>query len=31
MPIDPVQILWVNLVVAITLALPLAFEAPSPT
>jgi len=30
MPIDPVQILWVNLVVAITLALPLAFEAPEP-
>lgn len=30
MPIDPVQILWVNLIVAITLALPLAFEAPEP-
>ncbi|MBX3373065.1 MAG: HAD-IC family P-type ATPase [Phycisphaeraceae bacterium] len=30
MPINPVQILWVNLVVAITLALPLAFEAPEP-
>jgi magnesium-transporting ATPase (P-type) len=30
MPIDPVQILWVNLLVAITLALPLAFEAPEP-
>ncbi|MCU0635875.1 MAG: HAD-IC family P-type ATPase [Gemmatimonadaceae bacterium] len=30
MPIDPVQILWVNLVVATTLALPLAFEAPEP-
>jgi magnesium-transporting ATPase (P-type) len=30
MPIDPVQILWVNLVVAVTLALPLAFEAPEP-
>jgi magnesium-transporting ATPase (P-type) len=30
MPIDPAQILWVNLVVAITLAMPLAFEAPEP-
>jgi magnesium-transporting ATPase (P-type) len=30
MPIEPVQILWVNLVVAIALALPLAFEAPEP-
>jgi len=30
MPIDPVQILRVNLLVAITLALPLAFEAPEP-
>jgi len=30
MPIEPVQILWVNLVVAIALALPLAFEAHEP-
>lgn len=30
MPIEPVQILWVNLVVAIALALPLAFEAREP-
>jgi magnesium-transporting ATPase (P-type) len=30
MPIEPVQILWVNLVVAVTLALPLAFEAKEP-
>jgi magnesium-transporting ATPase (P-type) len=30
MPIEPVQILWVNLVVAIALALPLAFEAKEP-
>lgn len=30
MPIEPVQILWVNLVVAIALALPLAFEAQEP-
>ncbi len=30
MPILPVQILWVNLVVAVALALPLAFEAKEP-
>ena len=30
MPIEPVQILWVNLVVAIALALPLAFETREP-
>jgi Ca2+-transporting ATPase len=30
LPILPVQILWINLVVAVTLALPLAFEAPEP-
>lgn len=30
MPIEPVQILWVNLVVAIALALPLAFEVQEP-
>lgn len=30
MPVEPVQILWVNLVVAIALALPLAFEAQEP-
>lgn len=30
MPIEPVQILWVNLVVAIALALPLAFESKEP-
>ncbi len=30
MPIQPVQILWVNLVVAVALALPLAFEAREP-
>jgi magnesium-transporting ATPase (P-type)/predicted PurR-regulated permease PerM len=30
MPIEPVQILWVNLVVAIALALPLAFETHEP-
>ncbi|MBD3640494.1 MAG: HAD-IC family P-type ATPase [Marinobacter sp.] len=30
MPIEPVQILWVNLVVAIALALPLALEAREP-
>lgn len=30
MPIEPVQILWVNLVVAIALALPLAFEVSEP-
>jgi magnesium-transporting ATPase (P-type) len=30
MPIEPVQILWVNLVVAVALALPLAFEARDP-
>jgi magnesium-transporting ATPase (P-type) len=30
MPIEPVQILWVNLVVAIALALPLAFEVHEP-
>ena len=30
MPIQPVQILWVNLVVAVALALPLAFEAQEP-
>lgn len=29
-PILPVQILWINLVVAVALALPLAFEAPEP-
>jgi Ca2+-transporting ATPase len=29
-PMQPVQVLWVNLVVAITLALPLAFEALEP-
>ena len=26
----PVQILWINLIVAVALALPLAFEAPEP-
>lgn len=30
MPIEPVQILWVNLIVAVALALPLAFEAHEP-
>lgn len=30
MPIEPVQILWVNLVVAVALALPLAFETKEP-
>ncbi|HYF50046.1 MAG TPA: HAD-IC family P-type ATPase, partial [Planctomycetota bacterium] len=30
MPILPVQILWINLVATISLALPLAFEAPEP-
>lgn len=30
MPIEPVQILWVNLVVAVALALPLALEAQEP-
>ncbi|MDP1832665.1 MAG: HAD-IC family P-type ATPase [Geothrix sp.] len=30
LPILPVQILWINLVVTVTLALPLAFEAPEP-
>lgn len=31
LPILPVQILWINLVVTVTLALPLAFEAPEPS
>jgi len=30
LPILPVQILWINLVATVTLALPLAFEAPEP-
>ena len=30
LPIQPTQILWVNMVVAVTLALPLAFEALEP-
>lgn len=30
LPILPVQILWINLVVTVTLALPIAFEAPEP-
>ncbi len=30
LPIEPVQILWVNLVATVALALPLAFEAPGP-
>jgi magnesium-transporting ATPase (P-type) len=30
MPILPVQILWINLVATVALALPLAFEAPEP-
>jgi magnesium-transporting ATPase (P-type) len=30
LPVEPVQILWVNLIVAVALALPLAFEAPEP-
>jgi calcium-translocating P-type ATPase len=30
LPVEPVQILWINLVVAVALALPLAFEAPEP-
>jgi calcium-translocating P-type ATPase len=30
MPIEPVQILWINLVATVTLALPLAFEARDP-
>jgi Ca2+-transporting ATPase len=30
MPIEPVQILWINLVATVTLALPLAFEAMEP-
>jgi magnesium-transporting ATPase (P-type) len=30
LPVDPVQILWINLIVAVALALPLAFEAPEP-
>ena len=30
LPITPVQILWVNMVSAITLSLPLAFEKPYP-
>lgn len=30
MPILPVQILWINLVATVTLALPLAFEAMEP-
>jgi magnesium-transporting ATPase (P-type) len=28
--VEPVQILWINLIVAVALALPLAFEAPEP-
>jgi magnesium-transporting ATPase (P-type) len=31
LPILPVQILWINLVVTVTLALPIAFEAPEPS
>jgi Ca2+-transporting ATPase len=30
LPVTPVQILWINLIVATALALPLAFEAPEP-
>ena len=30
MPVSPVQILWINLIVAVALALPLALEAPEP-
>jgi magnesium-transporting ATPase (P-type) len=30
MPIEPVQVLWINLIVAVALALPLAFEAREP-
>jgi calcium-translocating P-type ATPase len=30
LPVTPVQILWINLIVAVALALPLAFEAPEP-
>jgi magnesium-transporting ATPase (P-type) len=30
LPIEPVQILWINLIVAVALALPLALEAPEP-
>jgi magnesium-transporting ATPase (P-type) len=30
LPVSPVQILWINLTVAVALALPLAFEAPEP-
>ena len=30
LPVDPVQILWVNLIVAVALALPLALEAAEP-
>jgi calcium-translocating P-type ATPase len=30
LPVEPVQILWVNLIVAVALALPLALEAPEP-
>jgi calcium-translocating P-type ATPase len=30
LPIQPVQILWINLIVAVALALPLALEAPEP-
>jgi magnesium-transporting ATPase (P-type) len=30
LPIEPVQILWINLVATVSLALPLAFEAPEP-
>ncbi|MFZ1377119.1 MAG: HAD-IC family P-type ATPase [Geothrix sp.] len=31
LPILPVQILWINLVVTVTLSLPIAFEAPEPS
>jgi calcium-translocating P-type ATPase len=30
LPVSPVQILWINLIVAVALALPLALEAPEP-
>ena len=30
LPVEPVQILWINLIVAVALALPLALEALSP-
>jgi magnesium-transporting ATPase (P-type) len=30
LPVEPVQILWINLVATVTLALPLAFEAHEP-